>query len=56
MEGTAQNLAVSREIGDFEQAEAIRRKENWELSMSERLALMHKLCKQMGAIKGAAAR
>lgn len=48
------NSADSRDIGDFERAAAIRRRANWDLSMSERLARVHKLCKQMSAIQGAA--
>jgi hypothetical protein len=50
----AGNTADSRDIGDFEVAARIRRQASWDLSMSERLAHMHKLCKQMSAIKDAA--
>jgi hypothetical protein len=42
------------EIGDFRRAKAVRREEALALSMSERLARMHALCKQMSALKGAA--
>jgi hypothetical protein len=42
------------EIGDFELARAVRRTATLELTMSERLARLHALCKQMSAIKGAA--
>jgi hypothetical protein len=45
---------MSRDIGDFERAASIRRRANWDLSMSERLARVHELCKQMSAVKGAA--
>jgi hypothetical protein len=44
----------SGDIGDFERAASIRRQANWDLSMSERLARVHELCKQIGAVKGAA--
>lgn len=44
------------EIGDFERARAVRRKAALELTMSERLARLHALCKQMSAVKGAASR
>ena len=44
----------SDDIGDFKRADAVRREARLALSMSERLARMHALCKQMSAIKGAA--
>lgn len=46
--------APSEEIGDFELARAVRRAARLELTMSERLARLHTLCKQMSAVKGAA--
>lgn len=49
-----QNQADSRDIGDLDRAAAARRQADWSLPMSERLARMHGLCKQMSAIKGAA--
>ena len=48
------NLADSRDIGDFAHASVLRRQAAWNLSMSERLARVHELCKQMSAINGAA--
>lgn len=42
------------DIGDFARADAVRREAALSLSMSERLARVHALCKQMSAIKGAA--
>jgi hypothetical protein len=41
-------------IGDFARARAVRHRAELELSMSERLARVHALCKQMSAVKGAA--
>jgi hypothetical protein len=38
------------------QARAVRLESDRRASMSERLARLHSLCKQMSAIKGAAAR
>jgi hypothetical protein len=49
-----QNHADSRDIGNLDRAAAARRQADWSLSMSERLARVHGLCKQMSAIKGAA--
>jgi hypothetical protein len=48
------NLPDSRDIGDLDQAAMLRRKAVWNLTMSERLARMHELCRQMSAVKGAA--
>lgn len=42
------------DIGDFAHGRAVRRRAEQELSMSERLARVHVLCKQMSAVKGAA--
>jgi len=44
----------SREFGDFDRAAAIRRQAAWDLSMSERLAQVHELSKQISAINGVA--
>ena len=46
--------ATSRGIGDLDQAAAARREASQALPMSERLAQVHALSKQMSAIKGAA--
>jgi hypothetical protein len=43
------------DIGDFGRARAARGEAALSMTMSERLARMHALCKQMSAIKGAAA-
>jgi hypothetical protein len=48
------NPADSRDIGDLDFAASVRRQAMWDLSMRERLARMHELCKQMSAVKGAA--
>lgn len=42
-------------IGDLNNARAARLDADRRASMSERLARLHALCKQLGAIKGAAA-
>lgn len=42
------------DIGDLDRAAAARRKADLELPMSERLARVHSLSKQIGAIRGAA--
>lgn len=42
------------DIGDFGRARMVRREATLALSMSERLARVHTLCKQMSAVKGAA--
>lgn len=46
--------ALSGDIGDLRRGRAIRLEADREAPMSERLARMHALCKQMSAIKGAA--
>jgi hypothetical protein len=43
------------QIGDLDQARAVRLEADRNASMSERLARVHNLSKQMSAIKGAAA-
>ncbi len=53
-ETKTQNLPNSRDIGDFDRAADLRREADLALPMSERLARVHALCKQMSAIKGAA--
>jgi hypothetical protein len=45
---------LSGDIQEFDQARAIRREADRRATMSERLARVHALCKQMSAIKGAA--
>jgi hypothetical protein len=42
------------EIGDLDRARAVRREADREASMSQRLARVHSISKQMSAIKGAA--
>lgn len=46
--------ALSGDIGDLNQARTIRLEADRRAPMSERLARVHRLCKQMSAIKGAA--
>jgi len=43
------------DIGDLKRARAARLAADRGASMSERLARLHQLCRQLGAIKGAAA-
>lgn len=43
------------EVGELKRARAARLEASRDTSMSERLARLHALCKQMSAIKGAAA-
>jgi hypothetical protein len=43
------------DIGDLNRARAARLDADHRASMGERLARLHALCKQLGAIKGAAA-
>jgi hypothetical protein len=47
--------ALSGEIEDLRRARTIRLEGDRRAPMSERLARVHALCKQMSAIKGAAA-
>jgi hypothetical protein len=51
---TARNPSDSRDIGDFDRAAAVRRQAAWSLPMSERLAQVHSLSKQVNTIKSAA--
>jgi hypothetical protein len=44
----------SHEIGDLKRARVVRLEATRSAAMSERLARLHTLCKQMSAIKGAA--
>lgn len=46
--------ARKEDIGDLGRARAHRRQAALELSMSERLARVHALCKQMSTVKSAA--
>jgi len=46
---------VREDIGDLSCARVARLDADRRASMSERLARLHALCKQLGAIKGAAA-
>lgn len=52
-QGMADNR-IAGDIGDHERARAARLEATRAESMSERLARVHALCKQMSAIKGAA--
>jgi hypothetical protein len=45
---------LSGTVEDLDRARAVRREADLRASMSERLARVHVLCKQMSAIKGAA--
>ena len=47
--------AAQEDIGDLKRARVARLDADRRASMSERLARLHALCKQLGAIKGAAA-
>jgi hypothetical protein len=51
---TLRRHADGEDIGDFARAAAARRRAALEMPMSERLARVHALCKQMGAVRGAA--
>jgi len=42
------------DIGDLKRAREIRLEADWRTPMSDRLARVHSLCKQITAIKGAA--
>jgi hypothetical protein len=46
--------ALGGDIGDLRRARMVRLEAERSLPMSERLARVHALCKQMSAIKGAA--
>lgn len=48
------HAARGEDIGDFGRSRAVRREAALALSMSQRLARLHTLCKQMSAVKGAA--
>jgi hypothetical protein len=50
------NAKISGNIDDLARARAIHLEADRRAPMSERLARVHALCKQMSAIKGAAAR
>gem|GEM_PF-4226034 len=51
----APNAPNSSDIGDLDRAAQVRRQAAWDLSMRERLAQVHELCRQMNAVKGVAA-
>lgn len=46
---------LAHDIGDLRRAQSARLEADRRASMSDRLARLHALCKQLGAIKGAAA-
>jgi hypothetical protein len=46
----------SSNIGNLSKARNARRRSEWGLSMSERLARVHHLCKQVNALRGTARR
>lgn len=46
--------ALSGDAGELKRARALRLEADSNAAMSERLARMHALCKQMSAVKGAA--
>jgi hypothetical protein len=48
------NTPNCSDIGDLDRAAQVRRQAAWRLSMSERLAQVHELCRQMNAVKGVA--
>jgi len=48
--------ALSGDVEELARAREIRLRRDREASMSERLARLHALCKQMSAIKGTAVR
>jgi hypothetical protein len=50
-----QAKSLSGDIGELKLARELRLEADRKASMSDRLARMHTLCKQMNAIKGAAA-
>jgi hypothetical protein len=45
----------AQDIGDLQRAQAARLDADRNASISERLERLHRLCQQLGAIKGAAA-
>ncbi len=47
---------VRDELGDFDRARTLRLEADRKLPMNERLARVHELCLQVGAIKGVASR
>jgi hypothetical protein len=47
-------MRLSGKAEDLDQARTVRREADLRTTMSERLARVHVLCKQMSAIKGAA--
>jgi hypothetical protein len=49
------NKTTAQEIGELRQGRAARLEADRRSTMSERLARLHALCKQMTAIKGSAA-
>lgn len=51
-----EKAAAEEEVGDLKRARAVRLAAARSGSMTERLARLHVLCKQMSAIKGAASR
>jgi hypothetical protein len=46
--------STHKDIGNLDRAAAERRRAAWALPMNERLAKVHRLCKQASAIKGVA--
>lgn len=51
-----QEKTLSGDVGDLRLAKELRLEADRKASMSDRLARVHALCKQMTAIKGAATR
>lgn len=51
---SAKKPVESSKIGDLDHARDQRRRADWSLPMSERLARVHELSRQMSAVKGAA--
>lgn len=52
--GSMTTKPLSGDIGDLQQAKMSRLEADRRMPMSERLARVHALCKQMSAIKGVA--
>jgi hypothetical protein len=48
-----QRKPSGKDIGDFARSTTLRREAAWALPMNERLARLHSLCKQIGAIRSA---